>query len=963
MTRCFPIATALLTLGLLAPVGLAQDALQVEADIEFAEGLARRWQFVDLAEEVLDGISKNHTLTAAQSENLGLVRCEVFATAARRERDADERNRLYASAIQSYQDFIADHEYSDLKPQAERAMVQLSNSYAGVLELQLGDLVGEEATAVREQIRVLLEGPLTRTGSLVADLSGISDPTETQKRERASLMLDRGRMLATMGRVSEDGTFYFGQAESVLEDLALEFGERSGWGLQSYLEMARVKGAQGRWSDASVFFQFVVNSVMPPDPETWAVWSNELTQADKELYWTYTELSIPGLLEAAVADGDTTTAMSYALLFWNRYKTEGFTLSLPRGYMALLASASTILDIGGYIGGRTTGGDLQWFETQEEMAAKESSKRNQRSAVDMALLMAQTVNEDNRGNNLQTRAQKLISEIIERPGVVLGPEMLFEAAQGQYADRNYEEAIRGCKRVLAALEGKDAAERAEFGPKVLNKLGKSYAGMDRYLEAAMVFREAVTVWSGDPEFDNQNAKGMLAAVQILRGKTNGDELIQQLFLEAENHVTRTTSTGDTGEIVFRQGMRLYDSKDYDSAIEKFSEIEPSSDSYEKALVYQGACLYRTSRFDEAVKVFNQYLVEYLGDAKNQTTSESRLARRLEARALATFYLGSISYKEKRYEEVTKLLSRFYSEFPGQDQMAPNAIYMALISDLALNEVQAARDLYELMVEHFADNRFTGIAAKRIYSEVSKLHAASLEGSAERAALLQTQAELMKTANALSNAPRYDDLRREAGHWQDLQNWTEAERVLRRTSKLFKDDPKERKGWHMNVQPDLGQVLIAQNKLPEALEVLRALIPPVKTPEGEADPEFRPYSSTVMNYFVAAVGTTQFDERVTEVLGVGTAEDIELAADWMDTLSNGKDKYTPEWYQLKYNLIFAWRRMGQSDSAKKKVAKRQLTTMQTDCGNTFEGIAEDFVKAGLPGEPLRQQYLWLNKQLN
>jgi TolA-binding protein len=969
MTCRFPILPVLLTLGFLAPLAPAQEALEVEADIEFAQGLARRWQFVDLAEEVLDSISENHKLTPDQKENLDLVRCEVFGTAAKRERDPDERGRLYDLAIQNYQDFIAEHEYSELKPAAEGSLVQLSNSYASTLEMQLADLVGEEATAMRDKIRKLLEGPLTRTGSLVADISGIVDPTEQQKREQATLMLDRGRMLATMGRVSEDGTFYFGQAEAVLEDLSFLFGQRSGFGLQAYLEMARVKGDQGLWEDAVDFYQYVVDTVMPPDPKVWEDWSRELTQADKEQYWLFTELSIPGMLDAAINSGDRATATTYALLFWNRYKSEGFSLSLPRGYMALLACARTMLDVGGYVGGRTAGGSLQWFATQDEMAKKVPTKRNQRTAVDMSLIMAQTVNEDNKGNTLQTRAQKLISEIIERPGVVLGPEMLFEAADGQYKDKNYEKAILGCKRVLAALEGQDEASRSEFGPKVLNKLGNSYANLNRYLEATMVFREAVTTWGGDPEFDNRNAKGMLAALKFLKRTTNGDPTIQSLYLEAENHVTRTDKKGDTGDIVFGQAMRLYEAKDFDGAFDKLGAIEPKSDSYELAFVRRGACRYKQKRYDEAATIFKAYLEDYLGDAKNQTTSETRLARRLEARSLATFYLGSIAYKQHEWTDVVKYFAGFPKEFPSQSQMAPNALYMAVQAELQLKKVDEARALLAVLLADHPDHKYTGSSARLIYIELKKTLDAVAEGTPERTQLLEALADLISTSDRISPKPAYKDLRYEAGHWIELERWAEAETALRQTVKFYADSKNttERKGYYKNVLPDLGKVLIAEGKLPDAVEVLRPLIPPVKTPEGESPPEFRPTSATVHNFFKAAVGWVEGDSAntITEVLGVGTPEDAKLAADWMDSLSRSSkvQNYTPEWYEIKFDLIFAWRRMGQSDSSKLDAARRQLKTMQTDCGKGFEGVAEDFAKAGKSGDALRQQYLWLSSELN
>lgn len=966
MTQRIPSISSLFVLASLALGASAQETQQIEADTKFAEGLARRWQFVDLAEEVLEGVEQKYDLNSTQTEKLGLVRCEVYATAARRERDPEERKRLYTEALKAYRDFIEGNSYSPLLGEAEAAWVQLANTYAGVLELELGDLVGDEAEAVRTEIRTTLEDPLSRTGALIDNLRAVDEPTEADKRDLAALMLDRGRMLATMGRVSDDGSFYFGQAKGVFEDITAEYGEMTGWGLQAFLEYARVLGDEGQWADARDFYQFVVDAVMLPNLDDWEETKKQLSQGEIDWFWAFTEFSVPGLLEAAMASGDTEMATQYALRFWNRYKLDSFQLSLPRGYLALLGAAETLLDAGGYVGGRLAGGDLAWFESEEAMSDAVSSRRDQRSAVDMALVMAQTVNEDNKGNTLQTRAQKLISKIIESPGVELGPELLFEAASGHYADRNYAEAILGLKRTMASLQNQDDATRAEFGAKVLNKLGRAYANENRYLEAAMTFREGVTTWSGDPVYDGQNSKDMLAATTQLRSRTAGDPMINNLFIEAENFVTKYGSEGGIGEIIFRQAKRLYDEKDFVGAKAKFAEVPEDSPSYEKALVYMGASDYRDGNEAAARSAFQDYLENYLTDpARIADSSETILANRREAKALATYYLGRIADKAGDVEETLKYLANFHKEFPGQDQMAPNTLYMSLLAYLEKQDVQGARKQYDVLIEDYPDHPRTGASATRVYKAVSDLHEAALEGSAERAALLQAQAELMQTSNRLDKDPSYSDLRRESSHWMELGNWAEAERVLRKTSKRFADDAATRKGWHMNVQPDLGLVLLEQDKRPEALEVLRPLIPGAKAETGLNDAEFKPYATTVDNFFRAAVGEVRGDTASTmvEVVGAGTQEDVLRAAEWMEVLSRTKEKFTADWYDLKLNQIFAWRRAGQTDSERMNIAKDLMQTMRTDVDANFDGIKTDYEREGRDGDVAQARWRWLSKELN
>jgi tetratricopeptide (TPR) repeat protein len=974
---------------LLAPITLAQGTeLQIEKGIEFAQGLASKWQFVDLAQNVLDDLENGSRLTSAQEENIALVRCEIYGTAARKERDGVKRIERFTSAIQAYGDFINSNELSEYKPAAQRSLVQLANSFATALEIKLADEVGEEADATREQIRDVLKKPLQSTGALIGELTTITNPTEQEKRDKYAMMLDRGRMLAAMGRASEDGTYFFSEAGSTLEDLAMEAGERTGWGLQAYLELAKTKAGEGDWEMAMVFFEYVANLVMPLDKSIWDDTKTRLSPADREQHWYYTELAIPGLLDAAQNYGDADLATSWSLNFFNRFKEEGFKLSKPRGYLALLASAKTLLNAGGFVGGSLTGGDLKWYSTEEEMKSAHSSKRSRRTAVDLALAMAQTANEDNKGSALQVRAQKVISEVIDMPGMEIGPEVLYEAAQGHFFDDNYPAAIDAYKRTLAALADQDQATRTEFGPKVMSYLGKSYYNQGRYLEATMAFQEGVTTWKGDPTFDKENAKAMYRAISIVKDAAAGDENVKNLWLQAELFVTETAGTEDAGEILFTQGMREYNDREFDMALAKFVEVPGSSDSYEKALVYMAVCQYNQKKLGDATQGLEDYLGPYLDDPTHATTSEVRLAKRSEARAMATFYLGLINYNAKEWSAVIELLSKFNTDFPGQELMAPNAIYMALRSELNVKNVPSARELHAILLESFASNKYTGRGASYIYKTVKAEYEASQPSEKELGdlGLLSTMADLMKTDNGLAALPEYGKLRNESGHWSDLGNWEEAERVLRLTVEAFTlseelqatkaqdRSPAEnalaaecetrRTSISKYVLPELGDALVRLAKLPDALDVLRPLVPEPTTPEGEPEPEFKPSASTVTNFCKASVGWVEGEKvsNIKEILGVGTKADVTLAAAWLQKLTNREEKFTPVWYQRKFDTIFAWRRLGEHENDKTAAAQRQIKTLKQDVGDDLKGIQEDLDKANLDGATLREHFKWLDKKL-
>jgi hypothetical protein len=172
----------------------------------------------------------------------------------------------------------------------------------------------------------------------------------------------------------------------------------------------------------------------------------------------------------------------------------------------------------GWVGGDTSSGDAQWYASEDEAKDAGASKRNRISTTDLALQIAQQVNKENQGNVLQIRAQKLISSIIDRPGVVVAPSVLYEAAEGDYNERNNAAALDGFRRVLRALDGQDDAARYEYCPRIYFRMGRTYMRMDRPLEAALAFQEGCTKWEGDPEYDSQNATSFYRAMQDVAGR-------------------------------------------------------------------------------------------------------------------------------------------------------------------------------------------------------------------------------------------------------------------------------------------------------------------------------------------------------------------------------------------------------------------------------------------------------------
>lgn len=967
-----PLLGLLLLPALAASAPAQKSDAQVQADIAFARGLAEDWSFVDLADEVLRRIEAEG-VSSKRAEELALVKCEIYRTAAVNERDRLRRNELFEQALSAYKAYLSEHSLSEHAWDAELGFVQTASMYARSIELSLEEVKGAEAQQLEARRQEVLTEAVAKTAELISKLESELEPTELQVRQKHELMLTRARMLFDIARTQEDGTFYFEQASQVCEELVFDAGEGTPKALQAYDLLGRIYAAQERWEEAAAFFQAVVEQTIPTDPALWQeILDSGVSQATKEQFWLFVELSTGPLCEALANAGEIEEACRYALHLYNTQKREGFQYSRQLGYPALLDIARVLLRSGGWIGGSLNSGEAKWYPDEESAAADGHNRRNRISCEDFALRIAQQVNNENKGNILQVKAQKLIAEITNRPGAQVAPEILFEAAQGVYYEKDYPAAVRGLLRVLAAIEGADRATRIEFGPKTVWFLGRTYQKLDRHLEAAMAFREGCTAWRGDPEYDSNNAAGFYASMKEVQRSAGSDPVVARLLDEAER-LAAELGTSDANTIRYAQAEKARRKKDYDEAIALYRQVEPGSDVYEKALVGIAECTFRKGQVAEAERLFKDYLEKYVTDPKNAVgNSPRKQARRREAMAKAEFYRALIAYTraqkqatdEALWRQVLEYVEDYYRRYPEQDALSPWTMRMVVNAKLALDDIAGARKVYEEMTKLFADSRFTAAAAIDFYKKLGALkEAAETAGDSERARTLEREmAELLELGNKLAPKPSYTNLRAESNHWMALGEYEKAVPLLRRlASEEFADeaDPQQIKKY---VLPDLGHALLELHRPAEALEILRPLA---------RDTEDLPSKQVVVDYCRAITGWTEARENTIEIVpGAGsTAEEFQEAIDILDKISNSVDKWRCEWYGYKYQLaytyyVWATGEGGPKDSKKKASAKRQLDVLVQEFGPGFQGVDDACNEAEEPlrslhGEGrLKRQMVWL-----
>ena len=957
-----PLWTTALPL-LLATGAQAQSDAALETEIEFARGLASEWAFVDLAEVVLDSAERG--ASGKTAERLSVTRCELIAAGARNERDAARRNELFESALACFDGYIAGNANSELLSTAQTGFVDASALYARAIELALEDAAGEEADALRERQAEVLSKAVSLTQDLIDSLAAMDSETrgERRTREMYELMLNRGSMLATIGRADPTSSFFFDQALQAYENLVFTAGEGTLYALRAFSGMGDVYAYRLEWEDAAAFYAAVVETTLPSFEGEWDAIKEDLGlgAADIEVRFALMEIAIPGLLKAFVNAGDNDEAVRYALHFMNTQREEGVNTS-PQGYLAMLEIARTFLTVGGWVAGDFSSGEAGWYPDEETARDAVRNRRLRQDATSLAMELATQTADENKNNTLQTMAQKLISEIAARPGVTISPELQVAAAEGEFRSGNTAEAIQQLRGLLSTLDAADEDVRLELAPKVLNLLGLAYRSQDRPLESAFAFREAVARYrGGDPELDRRNAESYYAMVRQVTNAAAAERApLEKLQAEAERWVTEAGSEKED-EILWRRGEKAYDKKDWAGAVEAYNGIPEDSDYWEKGYVKVGVCMVRQKQYAPAIDRFDEYLDTIRDDPARATDVPARLARRKEASLEAEFFRGLSHSILKNHDKVVELLPTYHERYPEQGQLSNWTLDLLMRSYLALDRRQEARGALDTMLELFGEEKRTGAASISFYNALTKLQDEATDAE-RKATILREMAELLAHTNGMG-APDYTAIKRESMHWMDLAEWGQAETVLRRLVETFSSDSERAEEIATYRLPDLAHALVMQKKVVDAKEILTPLV---------MTEDSNPTLQMLLDWSMSLSGwleTNPEDGRLVVVPGAtGTAEEYEFAATKLNALSNSRRyvKYQDcEWYEVKFRFCFVYYAWSQLDSRKAPELENQMNSIAVGTDNDWANItpycAEDEdpdVVARYAGGQLATWFQWL-----
>ncbi|MEM9800796.1 MAG: hypothetical protein AAGA20_10765 [Planctomycetota bacterium] len=929
-----PLAPALAVPGV--PQSMSEKA--VESEIAFARGLARDWAFVDTAQDVLTNVASGN-LSERMSTELDLVRCDIYGIGAKASTDAERRNALFEEAVEAYQSFLDANPYAEGADEAKSALVDLIGVYSISLDISLEDAVGEEADALRQRKFDILDKAKELGQELVTELEAVPDDEKTPQTQTKLWVakLDLASTYAKMAGAAPDNPAWSEAAIDEFEGLLFDAGQGTEIGLRAYAGLGDVFAAMGQDGEARDYYSAVIDSVIPIDPqqrEELLGWS-DMPLDIKQKRFLYVELAVPGVMRTSRNLGESEAGIETGLFFYNLYRQEGFTLS-SLGNTAMLEFAGTLVDAGGFIGGDLGAGEAQWFATEEEMREAVRARRLQRTSIEFALDLAKQIAEDNPGTEASRKGGELIATINERPGIEIPPAQLLQAADAKYRGQDYEAALAGYRELLRRLDTLEPADRVEFGAKVYNGLGLTLGRQDRDLESALAFREALLNWR-DPEWDSSNARGYLAKIRSWArdSEATEDSEVAELIREAENFAIEFADGETTpDQIIFNRGEKERNNGNFAAAIAEYEKIGPTDGYYELAQTQIGVCKLYMKELLAAREVFDKYLTERVPDPAFEPTSPIEEARRRQCVARAEFYRGYIDHVIARskfdksegadasgYQQVIEQLEGFASRHGDSGRIVVQARSILVDSYAKTDQAAKAAEVVEEMRREHPDNPATASASIDLYLALRQRRARLEEGGAEADAVAKVTREManaLKVANEISAQPDYSRLRNESKLWFELQEWEEAKRPLERLVDRFGDDPKRKDDVTKLIVPDLAEAMIELGDVTAAKDMLAPLV------VGD-DAPLRFQRPTILLSRAMLGSVTGTGSRVQNTPGAGgTEEEFAFITRRLDTFATSGQKWTScDWYEAKFQSIYAYYVWGQQDDRKLATAKKVI----------------------------------------
>ena len=944
----------LFTVGILASAALfapqqgEEGSAAIQKDAAFALALTKQLGFSSFSEMVLDD-AMDRASTADDRSALLLARCQILETVAVRPGAPEEEVAAWRKAADAYIDFIASNPGQD---QGVTARLQL-----GFVGFQYGEKVYNmfENGVLDEATRksALEEAEATFTESLKAinwTISWCRSLDDPDKREGAkytvffpasfyrALTYHYWGMLYPPNSVEREDNI--ARALEFLEDFAITAGENTRAGLLAYKHMGDGFVALGDYEMADELYLFVIEEGVPEGVEMSPGEIRGRRNAQQDAWL--------GRMQMFRAAGRSSEIPALGATF-QQWAADNRVELNDSGYRVLMAIGQSQIDDGNF-------GD--------------------------AITLLQSIADANEGKMLRLEADALLGLAIASapPDAPINLDVLFQAGQGAYYSKKYDESAKNLRLLISRLDGSSQANAV--GGKGYYFLGRALEDDELTLEAAIAYSKGYQAFSDDEENAEKLAQRWHKLAERFRNADPTDKYLDAFYNDALDALKEASGGGAPHVVMLRSADTDYqlaknagraargkpasstEAKEamaaFNKAILSYKRVEKGTESYEKAYVQIGLCEFNKFSWDpmameEAIQVFETYLNVYTQDQNFLPNTPKGKRNRKDSTATADFYLGrayrnlAASGDLSKWEDMLKHLEGFEERHPDQaDQIGAAKTYRTE-AYLALGREEEAMAEYEALVAAGARSTWLNACSFKLYLHF-KTKADSEADLDAKVPIQRLAVKYLQVANSQDARPKWQNLLSEARLHLAVGDIATGTKVLENTLQRFGPAEGFEGSSRFFAETDLIQAYLEQGNTGTAVPLMNKLL------------SERPKNLRVKSMAIAI--KTGFpivrEGRVVEVAGENTAEAYKVAEKLIGELLLLAERKALDADKSKFEIKEWWDAKLQHAYLLYKWSKVDTTKDHGKLLRSLEQLAPDFGES-VTGPETKRLFVWLKNK--
>ncbi len=813
-------ALVVFLLSSLSPALFAQEKL--DREIVFVRALAKDMRFIELAKEEADRLATEFR-GASDQDKIAQLSVQVSYYGAKARSDRALQRTLFKETLDKSKELVERSSDANVQLQARSTLADASQDFGQFLieELEIArDGTPDKVKELEDEASGVFKVGIDACGKVMENLQPLRKD-ESKNTEYLLLWMRMGVLRREQARaVKADRAVLVERAITELTDMVLEAGEETAIGLRGLFEIAQCYEVSGDAAQALDSYKTTVKQI-----------ATSLDQSDElGLSGDMQGLLFEMLQEVSVRTGDLMVrqgAPGTAELFTTfreqmakhgEKNTELFDVVDPRwGHLMLLAECRFLGESG-------------------------DAKK-----IGEAMAMAQRINDKHPNDFVGMKAKAVLRDILAVQRDLVSGKLLFEVAKGEFQNKNYEGAILGLRRAIAALS---ADEQKALGLECYEMLGTAYGVTDRFLEAVIALTDGLQkLGKGDKDRASDTADALDRAIGQLKRQTKNDTAFEPLYAAASPLIAEYSVSGGS-KLFWKAANDLFNQKKYAEAIVQYKEIKPDFQFYELAQVNIARAHQVQGNFAEARKALQAFRTQ--AEATKYEAKDPRNQYRGKAMADAEFAEAQMSYAEARGNDELKL-ARQTAKYPDALQKMrafvtnnakdgetniPSALEAIGRMHSDLGELDRAEEAYTQLKEK------DGPRASRLATDIFKEYQtraktlgdeldqaiAKEKGEAVVAAAQSSLKAIRTKLTTLgfdyinnSPAPQLAVLVATMLNFEQLGDWKRVDEIAQKVLTLYGNDTNDqvKRVVDLTVRPKIGEALLQQGKFQMAYDMLIA----------------------------------------------------------------------------------------------------------------------------------------------